>query len=726
MKNNDYSGKAGCAAETRQPSPVETDLNEILLQHLQAAFVVHDADTKIVSYNQTALELLGLTRDQIQGRTAFDPNWYFVREDGSRLPVAEYPVNQVISSEAPLNDLILGINRPAYNDSIWVQVNAEPVFSDARTIMLVVVTFMDVTQQIDVKQRLFESENRYRSVINAMHEGLVMQLRNGEIVACNQAAEDILGLTADQICGRTSIDPRWQAIHEDGRPFPGEKHPSMITLQTGESLYNVVMGVKKPDGSLSWLSINTAPVFSDGDSLPDAVVSTFTNITAIRESEEKLRFLAHHDPLTKLPNRVLFYNQVEHSIKRAARHNNKVAILFIDLDRFKHINDSLGHPIGDQLLVSVAELLRSALRDEDLIARQGGDEFTILIEDIADQEAPALVAQKILSSLQKPIHADGRVFYMSASIGISMFPFDGEDVTALISNADAAMYSAMEKGRGNFQFYQEDMTRHSMERVMLVTDLRHAIENSELSVYLQPRFELGTNKLLGAEALARWCHDDTFIEPSRFIPIAEEYGLIESIGDFVLKQSCVHAWRIYQQYQIDFRLSVNLSLRQLYSPDAYNHLVEIIESTRCPPCLIEFELTESIFADYSAKLLELLYDLRDYGISISIDDFGKGYSSLSYLKRFPLDKLKIDSSFVKDIPDDENDMAIARAIIALGHSLQLDVVAEGVETETQKAFLQREGCHEAQGYLYAKPMTITTFLEKMPAWMMGDIRDNND
>jgi len=726
MKNNDSPRKASRVASASESFPVATDLNEILLQHLQAAFVVHDADTKIVSYNQTALELLGLTSDQIQGRTAFDPDWYFVREDGSRLPVAEYPVNQVISSQAPLTDLILGINRPAYNDLVWVQVNAEPVFNNTQTVLLVVVTFMDVTQQVDVKQRLVVSENRYRSVINAMHEGLVMQLRNGEIVACNPAAEDILGLTADQMCGRTSVDPRWRAIHEDGTPFPGDEHPSMITLHTGESLSNVVMGVKKPDGSLSWLSINTSPVYFDGDNLPDAVVSTFTNITAIRESEEKLRFLAHHDPLTKLPNRVLFYNQVEHSIKRAIRHNNMLAILFIDLDRFKHINDSLGHPVGDQLLVSVAELLRSSLRDEDLMARQGGDEFTILIDDITDQEVPALVAQKILSSLQKPIHADGRLFYMSASIGISMFPYDGEDVTTLISNADAAMYSAKEKGRGTFQYYQEDMTRHSMERVMLVTDLRHAIENNELSVYLQPRFELGTNKLLGAEALARWKRDDAFIEPSRFIPIAEEYGLIESIGDFVLKQSCEHARRIYQQYQTDFRLSVNMSLRQLYSTDAYNHIVGIIEYSKCPPRLIEFELTESIFADYSAQLLVLLEDLRRYGISISIDDFGKGYSSLSYLKRFPLDKLKIDASFVKDIPTDENDMAIARAIIALGHSLQLDVVAEGVETDTQRAFLQHEGCHEAQGFLYAKPMTISAFLKNMPGWMMLDNRDKYD
>lgn len=721
MKNNDYPGMSKFVNDSRNLSAEDIDLNETLLKHLQAAFVVHDADTKIISYNQLALELLGLTSDQIQGRTAFDPDWYFIREDGSRLPVSDYPVNQVLRSQAPLSDLIFGINRSASEDMVWVQVNAEPVFSNAQTVRLVVVTFMDVTHQIDIKQRLRESENRYRTVINAMHEGLVMQYRSGEIAACNPAAEEILGLTADQMCGRTSVDPRWESIHEDGTPFPGDEHPSMVTLRTGESLSKVVMGVKKPDGNLSWISINTSPVFSDDSDVPDAVVSTFTNITAIKESEEKLRYLAHHDPLTKLPNRVLFYNQVEHSLRRAARHKAMVAILFIDLDRFKHINDILGHPVGDMLLVSVAEVLSSSLRDEDLMARQGGDEFTILIEDITDQEAPAQVAKKILDALHKPIHIDGRVFYMTASIGISMFPDDGKDVTTLISNADAAMYSAKEKGRGNYQFYREELTRHSLERVMLVTDLRHAVENGEISAYLQPRFELGTNKLLGAEALARWCRDNKFIEPSRFIPIAEEYGLIELIGDFILEQSCEHAKIIYQYYKSDFRISVNISLRQLYAPDAYNNFVRIIDSTGCPPHLLEFEITESIFADYSDQLVQLLRDLRSYGISISIDDFGKGYSSLSYLKRFPLDKLKIDASFVRDIPSDENDMAIARAIIALGHSLQLDVVAEGVETDTQREFLQREGCHEAQGFLYAKPMEINDFMANLPGWVKQEI-----
>jgi diguanylate cyclase (GGDEF)-like protein/PAS domain S-box-containing protein len=721
MKDNKFSQGSDSLPDSNPSLPADVDLNETLIQHLQAAFVVHDISTKIVTFNLKALELLGLTSDQMRGKSAYDPDWFFIYEDGNRLPVTEYPVNRVLRTLSPLKDMILGINRPVSNDLVWVQVNAEPVFVDDNKIRLVVVTFMDVSVQMQIQKSLHESENRYRSVINSMHEGLVMQLKSGEIVACNPAAEKILGLTEDQICGRTSVDPRWQAIHEDGTPFPGEEHPSMITLRTGEPLDNIIMGIKDPDDNLSWLSINTSPIFSDGNELPDAVVSTFTNITAIKQTEEKLLFLAHHDPLTKLPNRVLFYNQVEHALKHATRNNSLVAILFIDLDRFKHINDSLGHPVGDKILLTISQMFSEALRDEDMIARQGGDEFTVLLEGFVDPESPSIVAQKLLDIMHWPIRVDDRVFYMSASIGISIFPYDGNDVITLISNADAAMYSAKEKGRGNYQYYKDELTRRAMERVMLVTGLRHSIENEELSIHLQPRFELGSNRLLGAEALARWRHNSSFIDPSRFIPIAEEYGLIESIGDFVLKQSCEYAKSIHQQYQSDFRLSINISLRQLYRPGAYQAFINIIEEMKCPPQLLEFELTESIFADYSDQLLQLLHDLRDYGISISIDDFGKGYSSLSYLKRFPLDKLKIDASFIRDIPQDENDMAIARAIIALGHSLQLEVVAEGVETETQKEFLLREGCHDVQGYLYAKPMAFSSFLEKLPGWIQrGD------
>lgn len=717
MKDNDISKRPGSQAGVFPPLQTDSDLNETLLHYLQAAFVVHDSDTKIVTFNQKAVELLGLSADQMRGKTAYDPTWFFIDEEGNRLPVEEYPVNQVIRTQSSITNLVIGINRPATNDVIWAQVNAKPVFTDDNNIRLVVVTFMDVSVQMQIQRCLHESENRYRSVINAMHEGLVMQLKSGEIVACNPAAEDILGLTKDQICGRTSIDPRWQAIHEDGSPFPGEDHPAMMTLRTGEPLYNVIMGVKKPDESLSWISINTSPIPASGEELPDAVVSTFTNITAIKESEEKLLFLAHHDPLTKLPNRVMFHTQVEHALKQAARHNTLVAILFIDLDRFKHINDSLGHPVGDKILVTLSKLFQGILREEDLIARQGGDEFTILLESFTDPESPSMVAQKILDNMHQPITIEDRVFYISVSIGISIYPYDGEDVTTLISNADAAMYNAKEKGRGSYQYYEDELTQRAMERVMLVTDLRHAIENGELSVYLQPRFELGTNRLLGAEALARWQHNDSFIEPSRFIPIAEEYGLIERIGDFVLKQCCEYAKIINQQYQSDFRLSINISLRQLYRPDAFQAFINVINKTNCPPHLLEFEITESLFADHSDQLLKLLHDLRDYGISISIDDFGKGYSSLSYLKRFPVDKLKIDASFVRDIPQDENDMAIARAIIALGHSMQLEVVAEGVETETQRELLLREGCHDAQGYLYAKPMPFSVFLEQLPGWL---------
>ena len=298
-----------------------------------------------------------------------------------------------------------------------------------------------------------------------------------------------------------------------------------------------------------------------------------------------------------------------------------------------------------------------------------------------------------------------------------MYPDHGIDVITLVSNADAAMYNAKDKGRGNYHFYTDELTKHAMERVMLVTDLKHSIENGQLSVVLQPRFDLDSGALVGAEALARWQHNGVTIEPERFIPIAEEYGLIDKIGEFVLESSCQFARTIREQIKSGFHISVNISLRQMQQANAYTIFTDIIKRTGCPPELLEFELTETLFADYSAHLLTLLNDLRAYGITLSIDDFGKGYSSLSHLKRFPLHKLKIDASFVKDIPANENDVAIARAIIALGHSLQLEVVAEGVETSTQRDFLTAEGCDEVQGFYYGKPMPIDDFMEQLPVWM---------
>jgi diguanylate cyclase (GGDEF)-like protein len=432
-------------------------------------------------------------------------------------------------------------------------------------------------------------------------------------------------------------------------------------------------------------------------------------------AEDQLRFIGTHDSLTELPNRTMFNEGLRHALNQSARHNRGLAVMFIDIDRFKVVNDSLGHSAGDRLLQDCAKRLTECLRESDIVARLGGDEFVVMIENFTGPRDAITVAQKVLVALATPFFVDGQEFLMSASIGISTFPDDGADVETLVKNADIAMYRAKDQGRNNYQFYSAQMNKHTFERLAMESSLRRAVERNEFVLHYQPKLDLRTGAIAGVEALVRWKHPDWgMVSPAQFIPLAEETGLIVQIGEWVLKTACEQSRQWRDQGMPGVRVAVNLSARQFAQESLLQDVARIIAESGLTPESLELEITESMVMQNPERARETLQKLKAMGISLSMDDFGTGYSSLAYLKKFPIDCVKIDRSFIKDIPVDADDMAITKGVIALGHSLRLKVVAEGVETKEQQEFLQANDCDEMQGFLFSKPLPaeeVTTLLK---------------
>ncbi|HVK55659.1 MAG TPA: EAL domain-containing protein, partial [Burkholderiales bacterium] len=424
-----------------------------------------------------------------------------------------------------------------------------------------------------------------------------------------------------------------------------------------------------------------------------------------KQAEERTRYLAFNDPLTGLPNRVLLLERLNQAIAQVKRHNKQFALLFIDLDRFKNINDSLGHFVGDKLLREVAKRLTTCVRQTDTVSRQGGDEFIILLPEIGSVDSAVEVAEKLLAIVAQPYLIDGCELSVTHSIGISIFPDDGDDIEDIMRKADTAMYKAKEAGRNNYQFYTRDMSSAATGRISLENDLRRALEREEFVVHYQPQIALATGKIVGVEALVRWQHPDRgLLYPEQFIGIAEDSGAIVPLGKWVLRTACRQN-RAWQDEGLEaLPVAVNLSAVQLRRRDFLQEVTSILRESRLDPHYLQFELTESVLMHGADTAIASLAALKNTGVGLSLDDFGTDYSSLSYLKRFPVDTLKIDRTFISDITTDPDDAAITRAIISMGHSLRLNVIAEGVETLEQLEFLQSLSCNEAQGNYFARPM----------------------
>lgn len=528
----------------------------------------------------------------------------------------------------------------------------------------------------------------------------------GYIVQANEAFSRVSGYAVEQV-----LDQLPNMLTVDDQQ---EAHLRYVLKQLSQhSTWEGEVWLKRRNGEHypAWVGI-TAVLDDEGDLA--SYVCFFSDISERKASEQRIHRLAYYDALTHLPNRSLFQDRLHTALQSAERQKSWVVLMFLDLDRFKPINDSLGHAAGDRMLKEMATRLLGCVDDDDTVARMGGDEFTLLLQPRANREVALTraihVAEQILASLVKPFVLEGREFFVTASIGIALSPQDGNELSQLMKNADTAMYHAKERGKNNFQFYQADMNASALERLELESDLRHALEQNEFVLYYQPQFSGDGKRLTGAEALLRWRHPRRgLVPPGDFIPVLEELGLVVDVGDWVISEACrqLKAW--HQARVRVPKVSVNISARQFSDGQLGTRIATILKETGLPPACLELELTESILMREVSEAMQILAGLKNLGLSIAVDDFGTGYSSLNYLKQFPIDVLKIDRTFVDGLPSGEQDAQIARAIIAMAHSLNLAVIAEGVETHEQLDFLREHGCDEVQGYLFGRPMPANRF-----------------
>jgi len=570
-------------------------------------------------------------------------------------------------------------------------------------------TITDITEHKRAEQALQISEQRFRSLIENSADAIALFDAEGIILYGSPATARILGYEQSEFVGRSAFD----FVHPDDREMVMSRLNEV--LQKPAAMINVRAYIKHKDGSWRFLE----GIFNNLLDEPSvrAIVNNYRDITDARRYQEQLEYQANHDMLTGLSNRNLLYDRLDQAIVYAQRYKRLVAVVLIDLDNFKIINDSLGHNVGDQLVKAVATRLRECVRKGDTVARQGGDEFVLVLNDQENLPAVTHVMQKILNIISRVYVVEDREIYITCSIGFSLYPQDGLDVETLLKNADAAMYRAKEHGRNNFQFFTPEMNAKINERLTLESSLRQALERNEFFLHYQPLVDLHSGRIISAEALVRWKHPELgVISPAKFIPLAEETGLIVSIGAWVLKTACAQnkAWQEAGLYAIN--VSVNLSARQFRQKDLVNSIAQALKDARLDARYLELELTESVIMHNAEEVIDTLRELKSMGIHLSIDDFGMGYSSLSYLKRFPVDRLKIDQSFVRDITFDPDDAAIAQAVITLAHSLDLRVIAEGVETEAQLNFLRAHCCDEIQGYYFSRPV---------PAEAFGELLRNN-
>ncbi|MDZ3993837.1 hypothetical protein PspTeo4_28944 [Pseudomonas sp. Teo4] len=528
----------------------------------------------------------------------------------------------------------------------------------------------------------------------------------GYIVQANEAFSRVSGYAVgevlDQLPGMLTVDEQQE----------GHLHYVLKQLhQRGSWEGEVWLKRRNGEPYPAWVGI-TAVLDDEGDLA--SYVCFFTDISERKASEQRIHRLAYYDALTHLPNRTLFQDRLYNALQQAERQKAWVVLMFLDLDRFKPINDSLGHAAGDRMLKDMALRLLACVDDDDTVARMGGDEFTLLLQPRATREMALNraihVAENILASLVRPFVLEGREFFVTASIGIALSPQDGSELSQLMKNADTAMYHAKERGKNNFQFYQAEMNASALERLELESDLRHALEQNEFILYYQPQFSGDGKRLTGAEALLRWRHPTRgLVPPGDFIPVIEELGLVVDVGDWVLREASRQLKTWHKEKVRVPKVSVNISARQFSDGQLGTRIATILEETGLPPACLELELTESILMREVNEAMQILDSLKNLGLSIAVDDFGTGYSSLNYLKQFPIDVLKIDRTFVDGLPEGEQDAQIARAIIAMAHSLNLAVIAEGVETHEQLEFLREHGCDEVQGYLFGRPMPANQF-----------------
>ncbi|MGZ5199290.1 MAG: EAL domain-containing protein [Telluria sp.] len=558
--------------------------------------------------------------------------------------------------------------------------------------------YADITDRKHADEEL----RLWGTVLEHIADGVMVIDLNGKIIAINPAFTQITGYTQGEAVGQQSNLTR-PNLHE------ADFYESLWRDLAESGFWRGEIWNTRKNGEvyLEWLTVSAV---RDDDGNVSHYVAVFSDITRAKEAQAKLDHLAHHDPLTALPNRLLFQDRLQHALAQAARNKTQLAVLFIDLDRFKNVNDTLGHHVGDELLKQVARALAGSLREGDTLARLGGDEFIVLLENIDGEYSAGHVAGKLVSMFEQPFTVNDYELFVTCSVGVSLYPQDAADLNMLVRNADVAMYQAKARGRNNYQFYAPSMTGEGVERLRIEAMLRRSIDKGEIFLHYQPQVEIDSGRLVGVEALVRWHNPELgLVPPARFIPLAEDIGFISQLGKWVLAEACRQMVRWQEEGFAVPKLAVNLSVRQFERGSIAGMVKAVLRETGLEPHRLQLEVTESVIMN-TGDTLECINDLREIGVGLAIDDFGTGYSSLAYLKQLPVQTLKIDRSFIKDISTDANDEAITVAIIQLGKSLNLSVIAEGVETAEQAAFLLRHGCNRAQGYYYSKPAPASELL----------------
>ncbi|MFU6376770.1 bifunctional diguanylate cyclase/phosphodiesterase [Metapseudomonas otitidis] len=646
------------------------------------------ADGRLIEANEGFTRITGYELGEADYRTTLDLGIWERPSDRT------YMV-KTIREEGGIRDFTAPIRRKDGSLRIC-ELSAQPLPVAGEACILTIAR--DVTDRQKMQEELLQAATVFESTA----EGVMITDTQQRILAVNRAFTTITGYEQHEALGQT---PRLLASNHHERGF----YVDMWDQLNREGHWQGEIWNRRKNGETfpEWLTINAV---RNPEGQITHFVGVFADISPLKQAQARLDYQAHHDPLTGLPNRILFENRLRQALAACEREGHEGAVLFLDLDRFKHINDSLGHPIGDVLLKSIADRLGNQLGRNDTVARLGGDEFIILLPHLRRPEEAQHLAERLLACFTAPFETQDHEFFISASIGISRFPEHGSDTATLVKNADAAMYQAKSKGRNRVELYTRDLTFQATERMALENELRRALERNELCLYYQPKLCLHSGCLIGAEALLRWQHP-LFgdISPDRFIPLAEENGFILTLGDWVISEAC-RQMREWQDQHAPFGpLSVNLAGAQLHQPGIVQRIDQQLRSAGIPAERLQLEITETFIMSQAEEALAVLHALKDLGLQLAIDDFGTGYSSLSYLKRLPLDIIKIDKSFVRGLPHEQEDAAIARAIIALGHSMQLTVIAEGVETPAQEAFLRAEGCEQIQGYIVSRPLPADVF-----------------
>lgn len=588
----------------------------------------------------------------------------------------------------------------------WVHESGLPLFNEDHELVAIEGFIQDITARKQSEQLARDAEARYRAIFENAIEGIYQTTPAGQYLDFNPALARIYGydsihdlkISISDIQCQIYVDPRKRAEY-------------VAIMETRGQVQNFEAQVYKKNGDIIWITENAREVRDQSGQLL-FYEGTVEDISERKNYQQQIEYQATHDSLTGLLNRTMLADRLDQCMHYADRHQHLVAVVFLDLDHFKLINDSVGHQIGDGVLKIIAERLAKCSRESDSIVRLGGDEFVLILTCLQKIEDITQSMPRIFAAVSEPCKVDGYEFIVSCSIGVSLYPADGRDVNTLLKHADSAMYKAKQSGRNNFQLFTQELNQALTERIDIEYRLRNAIEHEEFILHFQPKIELATGKICGAEALIRWqTSDGALISPLSFIPVAEETGQIEAIGRWVLVNACRAARQIKALLGRPLSVAVNVSPRQFRHCDLVSTVQQVIKDTQVDPGYLELEITESSLVHDTPAFIKTLHDLKALGVTLAIDDFGTGYSSMAYLKDFPVDRLKIDMAFVRNLENEPANIAILKAIIALGHSLDLDIVAEGVETAYQQAFLHGIGCDEMQGYHFSKPLPLAEFLQ---------------